>query len=138
MTEFSYEKHLIRKPAYESDDSIKGRQAPATYMSDKLVPGCPLHIDLSWVYDKPEPNSFDTEKVDNFDKIVLNISSNPYIPKIWELNLSITSETRTSQSIKVLLSMFPRVLNTDRSPGTGSAGLIWSLPSASRATLNPV
>jgi len=56
MPERDYEKNLIRKPVYESHENIKGRQTPLTYMSPELVPGSPLHIDLSWIYDVPEPN----------------------------------------------------------------------------------
>jgi hypothetical protein len=81
MAEINYEKHLIRKPVYESNDFIKGRQRPMTYMSPELVPGCPLHIDLSWVHAVPEPNPHTLEHTHDYSKIVLYVGGDAEVPE---------------------------------------------------------
>lgn len=81
MPERDYEKNLIRKPVYESHEKIKGRQTPMTYMSPELVPGSPLHIDLSWIYDIPDPNPHTREHSHDYDKIVLYIGDEPEAPE---------------------------------------------------------
>jgi hypothetical protein len=76
MAENNYEKYLVRRPMYEVGGNVKGRQAPTmTYMSNKLVPGCNLYIDLSWIYALPEPNPHVFEHSHNYDKIVLHIGA---------------------------------------------------------------
>jgi quercetin dioxygenase-like cupin family protein len=52
-----------------------------TYMSNELVPGSPLHVDLSWIYAIPEPNPHILEHTHDYDKIVLYIGGNPYHPE---------------------------------------------------------
>lgn len=76
MAENNYEKYLVRRPMYEVGGNVKGRQAPTmTYMSNELVPGCNLYIDLSWIYALPEPNPHVFEHSHNYDKIVLHIGA---------------------------------------------------------------
>ena len=76
MAENTYEKYLVRRPMYEVGGNVKGRQAPTmTYMSNDLVPGCNLYIDLSWIYALPEPNPHVFEHSHNYDKIVLHIGA---------------------------------------------------------------
>jgi hypothetical protein len=91
MSKRDYEKNLVRKPVPGSKGSFKGRQPPMTYMSPELVPGCPLTIDMSWVYSVPEPNSYPAEQTAAYDKIILNISGDPDCPEdlgaVLEYNL---------------------------------------------------
>ncbi len=77
MAKIDFEKHIIRKPVYESGEAVKGRQSPATFMSSQLVPGCPIHLTLSWVYTKPESGPRMMELTKNYDQIVMYIGGNP-------------------------------------------------------------
>lgn len=77
MSKPDYEKNIVRKPVSESHESVKGRQSPMTFMSSQLVPGCPVHIDLSWIYAMPEPNPHTMEQTKDYDQIVMHIGGNP-------------------------------------------------------------
>jgi hypothetical protein len=82
MTEINYEKNLVRKPVYELGGWVKGRQAPImTYMSNKLVPGCNIYIELGWIYDIPEPNPHILEHSHDYEEVVLNIGGDPNNPE---------------------------------------------------------
>jgi len=82
MLEVNYEKHLIRKPVENAYDQVVGRQSPMTYMSHGLVPGCPIQVDLSWIYAIPEPNPYMVERKSDYDQIILNIGGDPYHPEV--------------------------------------------------------
>jgi hypothetical protein len=78
MAEPNYEKYLVRKPVYELGGGVKGRQSPVmTYMSNKLVPGCNMYIELGWIYTLPEPNPHILEHTHDYDEIVLHIGGDP-------------------------------------------------------------
>jgi hypothetical protein len=55
-----YYKNLVQKPKYEARtefDDVKGRQYPTmTFMSNELVPGSNVYIEMGWVYAMPDPN----------------------------------------------------------------------------------
>jgi hypothetical protein len=79
MSKIDYEKYLVRKPLYRVGGGIKGRQSPVmTYMSNDLVPGCDLNIELGWIHDMPEPNPHILEHAHDYDEIILYISGDPY------------------------------------------------------------
>ena len=81
MAEINYEKNLVRKPVYEEGGGVKGRQAPVmTYMSNQLVPGCNIYIELGWIYDIPQPNPHIFEHSHDYEEIVLHIGGDPDNP----------------------------------------------------------
>jgi hypothetical protein len=75
-----YGKNLVKKPAREVNvtvpGKIKGREYPTmTYMSNDLVPGCNVYIELGWIWDMPEPNPHILEHTHDYDEVVLHIGS---------------------------------------------------------------
>ena len=82
MPEMNYEKYLVRKPIYEAGRGIRKRQSPTmTYMSNELVPGCNIYIELGWIYDMPEPNPHILEHSHDYEEIVLHIGGDPENPE---------------------------------------------------------
>jgi len=84
MTKSKYEKNLVRKPVYEvSAGNIKGRQYPTmTLMSNDLVPGSNIYLEVGWIWEMPEPNPHIFEHThDKYDEVVLHIGSNPNNPE---------------------------------------------------------
>jgi hypothetical protein len=76
----SYAKNLVTKPRYEVQtdfDDIKGRQYPTmTYMSNDLVPGSNVYIEMGWVYAMPDPNPHIPKHTHaNSDEFILHIGS---------------------------------------------------------------
>jgi len=75
-----YYKNLVTKPKYEVQtgfDDVKGRQYPTmTFMSNELVPGSNVYIEMGWVYAMPDPNPHIPEHShDNSDEFILHIGS---------------------------------------------------------------
>ncbi|HJX69602.1 MAG TPA: hypothetical protein VJ441_00750 [Dehalococcoidia bacterium] len=58
MAESKYGRNLVRKPVYElRAGEVKGRQNPTmTLMSNDLVPGSNIYLEVGWVWEIPEPN----------------------------------------------------------------------------------
>jgi hypothetical protein len=85
MSKINYHKNLVIKPSYEisNGDGVKGRQEPTmTLMSNDLVPGSNLYLEVGWVYEMPEPNPhIHRHEHKNFDEIVLHIGGNPDNPE---------------------------------------------------------
>jgi hypothetical protein len=80
--DIDYERYLVRKPIYEVGGGIKNRQSPTmTYMSNDLVPGCNMYLELGWIYDMPEPNPHIFEHSHEYDEIVLHIGGDPNNPE---------------------------------------------------------
>jgi hypothetical protein len=79
MAKIDYEKNLVRKPVYKTGNkTVKGRQAPiATYMSNDLVPGSNLYIELGWISAIPEPNPHVGEHKHDYNQILMYIGSDP-------------------------------------------------------------
>lgn len=76
MAKSNYSKYLVAKPVYEAGPPVKGRQSPSmTYMSNSLVPGCNMYVEVGWIWDMPTPNPHIHEHSHNFDEIVLHIGS---------------------------------------------------------------
>ena len=78
MAEKKYEKYLVKKPAREVNvmvpSEIKGREYPTmTYMSNDLVPGCNVYLELGWIWAMPDPNPHILEHTHNYDEVVLHI-----------------------------------------------------------------
>jgi len=86
MPKKDYRKNIVNEPDYEVGVQAvglhKGHQVPSmTYMSNKLVPGSDTYIEVSWIYDVPEPNPYVHEHAHNYDEIVMHIGSDPEIPE---------------------------------------------------------
>ena len=78
----AYGKYLVTKPVYEAGPPVKGRQSPSmTYMSNTLVPGCNMYLEVGWIWDMPTPNPHIHEHSHNFDEIVLHIGADPDNPE---------------------------------------------------------
>lgn len=75
-----YARNLVKNPAREVGETqeITGRQNPTmTYMSNDLVPGSNMYIEMGWIYEMPEPNPHIQEHDHDYDEIVLHIGGDP-------------------------------------------------------------
>jgi len=82
MAKSNYGKYLVTKPAYEAGTPVTGRQSPSmTLMSNSLVPGCNMYLEVGWIWDMPAPNPHIHEHSHSFDEIVLHIGSDPDNPE---------------------------------------------------------
>jgi len=86
MAEKKYGKYLVKKPAREVNvmvpGKIKGREYPTmTYMSNDLVPGCNVYLELGWIWAMPDPNPHILEHTHNYNELVLHIGSDPKNPE---------------------------------------------------------
>jgi len=79
-----YARNLVTKPAYEvTAGKVKGRSYPTmTIMSNNLVPGSNVYIELGWVWEMPEPNPHIFEhKHAKYNEIVFHIGNDPNNPE---------------------------------------------------------
>lgn len=82
MAKSNYGKYLVTKPVYEAGTTVTGRQSPSmTLMSNSLVPGCNMYLEVGWIWDMPAPNPHIHEHSHSFDEIVLHIGSDPDDPE---------------------------------------------------------
>ena len=85
MAEFTYNKHLVKIPAREVDAGadVKGRTNPTlTYMSNELVPGSNIYIEMGWIWAMPDPNPhIFAHSHDDYDEVVLHIGADPQNPE---------------------------------------------------------
>jgi len=59
MSQSNYSQYVVTAPIREvgADMKVKGITLPTrTYMSNKLVPGCNTYIEVSWIYEMPQPS----------------------------------------------------------------------------------
>ena len=96
MARMDYNRYLVRKPAYEVGmDAVgqKGHQAPSmTYMSDALVPGSNTYVEVSWIYDVPDPNPYVNEHAHNYNEIIMHIGTDPKDPEALGAEMTIEVE----------------------------------------------
>ncbi|OGO31956.1 MAG: hypothetical protein A2Z29_06145 [Chloroflexi bacterium RBG_16_56_11] len=84
MAKTSYKKNLVKVPLREVGETkvIKGRQNPTmTYMSNDLVPGSNMYIEVGWVYEMPSPNPHIDAHDHNYDEIVMHLGGDPANPE---------------------------------------------------------
>jgi hypothetical protein len=84
MAKTNWEKNLVRKPAYEvTAGKIQGRQYPTmTLMSNDLVPGSNIYLEVGWIWEMPEPNPHIFEHShDKHGEVVLHIGGDPNNPE---------------------------------------------------------
>ncbi len=85
MSQPDYRKYHIKVPIREvgANMKVKGVTLPSrTYMSNRLVPESNVYLELTWIYQMPEP-SFVVPRVHShdYDQITLLIGSNPQDPE---------------------------------------------------------
>jgi len=84
MLESKYASNLVKKPIREivKPYPVKGRQIPTmTYMSNGLVPGSNVYVELGWIWKVPEPNPQILEHTHDYNEIVLHIGTDPDNPE---------------------------------------------------------
>ncbi len=83
MSATGHEKWVVGEPMYETRPSqVSGRQwPPMTLMSDAQIPGVGLHVDLGWIYDRPNPNPYEPEQVLDYDQLLLHIGMDADTPR---------------------------------------------------------
>jgi len=82
MANTDYEKYRVSRPSYLFGGGVKGRQSPVmTYLSNEIVPGCNLYIELGWVLGMPEPNPHIVAHSHGYDEIIIHIGGDPENPR---------------------------------------------------------
>ncbi len=85
MAESKYGKYVAKVPVREvgTNMNVKGITLPTyTYMSNKLVPGCNVYLELSWIYEMPEPSLVVPAAHSHpYDQVTLLIGSDPHNPE---------------------------------------------------------
>ncbi len=84
MSETKYRRNLVTQPKYEvTAGRVKGRQYPTmTLMSNELVPGSNLYLEIGWIYEMPEPNPHIFEHShEKYNEVVLHIGTDPDHPE---------------------------------------------------------
>jgi len=82
MASSNYSRLLVTKPVYEAGVPVKGRQSPSmTLMSNALVPGCNMYLEVGWIWEMPTPNPHIHEHSHSFDEIVLHLGGDPKNPE---------------------------------------------------------
>lgn len=119
MADSTYERFAVRTPIREAGyPEVKGRQwPPMTFMSSQQIPEADLHIDLGWIYGIPQPNPHTSERVLDYDQLLLHVGMDPDTPQ----DLGAT--------IELYLGGQPIVFNTTTSvfipKGTPHGPLTW-------------
>ena len=85
MAQPNYSQYQIKVPLREvgANMKVQGVTLPSrTYMSNKLVPGCNVYIEYSWIYQMPEP-SYVVPSVHShpYEQVALLIGSDPHNPE---------------------------------------------------------
>jgi len=85
MAQSKYSQNIVTTPIREvgAGMKVKGITIPTrTYMSNKLVPGCETYIEVSWIYEMPEPSlvipAFHSHP---YNEITLLMGSDPHNPE---------------------------------------------------------
>jgi hypothetical protein len=85
MEESKFSNYVVTKPLREvgADLKFKGITLPTrTYMSDKLVPGSNTYIEISWIYEMPEPSLvIPAHHSHPYNEITMLIGSDPHNPE---------------------------------------------------------
>ena len=85
MTKSNYRQNLVTSPIREvgAGMKVKGISLPTrTYMSNKLVPGSETYVELSWIYEMPEPSLvIPAYHAHPYNEITLLIGSDPHNPE---------------------------------------------------------
>ena len=74
------EKYFVSSPAYEVVPAIEvaGRTPAMTLMSNNLVPGSDMYVEVGWIQAMPDPNPHIGEHVHDYDEIVMHVGTDPH------------------------------------------------------------
>jgi hypothetical protein len=84
MTHTNYEKYLVKEPVMQDqpDSNVQNRTyPPLIYMSSAQIPDIKYNIEFGWVWGMPQPNPCLSERVGEYDEILLNIGGDCYNPE---------------------------------------------------------
>jgi hypothetical protein len=85
MAQSNYGQYQIKIPIREVGANMKvsGVTLPSrTYMSNKLVPGCNVYVEYSWIYQMPEPELVVPSVHSHpYEQVTLMIGSDPQNPE---------------------------------------------------------
>jgi hypothetical protein len=85
MSGVNYSKNLVKVPMREvaAGLNVKGRTNPTlTYMSNELVPGSNIYIEMGWIWAMPEPNPhIFGHSHDDYNEVVFHIGADPQNPE---------------------------------------------------------
>ncbi len=85
MAGSGYAGNLVKVPAREVNavEGIRGRTNPTlTYMSNELVPGSNIYIEMGWIWEMPDPNPHILGHYhEDYDEVVLHIGADPHNPE---------------------------------------------------------
>ena len=94
MSQSRYSRNLVKVPLREVAEglNVKGRTNPTlTYMSNDLVPGSNMYIELGWIWQMPDPNPhIFTHMHEDYDEIVLHIGADPQNPEYLGAEIEFT------------------------------------------------
>ncbi len=73
------ERYFVRSPAYEVIPAfeVAGRIPAMTLMSNNLVPGTNMYVEVGWIKAMPDPNPHIGEHVNDYDEIVMHVGIDP-------------------------------------------------------------
>ncbi len=73
------ERYFVRSPAYEVIPAfeVAGRIPAMTLMSNNLVPGTNMYVEVGWIKAMPDPNPHIGEHVHDYDEIVMHVGIDP-------------------------------------------------------------
>jgi hypothetical protein len=85
MSGVNYSKNLVKVPMREvaAGLNVKGRTNPTlTYMSNELVQGSNIYIEMGWIWAMPEPNPhIFGHSHDDYNEVVFHIGADPQNPE---------------------------------------------------------
>jgi hypothetical protein len=73
------EKYLVGAPAYEVVPAFEvlGRIPAMTLMSNSLIPGSNMYVEVGWILAMPDPNPHILEHTHDYDEIVMHMGTDP-------------------------------------------------------------
>jgi hypothetical protein len=72
-------KYVAPGPAYEIVPKVEtlGRLHPMTLLSNNLIPGADMYVEMGWIVGMPDPNPHIGEHSHDYDEIVLHFGNDP-------------------------------------------------------------
>jgi hypothetical protein len=79
MPESGSGKYLVGEPAYEVVPAfeVTGRIPAMTLMSNNLIPGSNMYVEVGWILAMPDPNPHILEHTHDYDEIVMHVGTDP-------------------------------------------------------------
>ena len=84
MTEKKTAKYVISEPVpnkWNFKGDIKGRSWPhPVYLDENIIEGCPVSMEISWIFQITEPNPNISEHTHDYDQLLMFVGTNPDDP----------------------------------------------------------